>query len=294
MRGLFHLPDNTQNIQIFHATRASYENISYQVWNKPEGVKTVNMILIGAGGIGGNGFSGASGTNRGGGGGGGSGAMMHLEIAARFLPDTLYIKVGSGGGYMGNGMDSAIYLSMSPFVLLTYARGGSLGISGTGSSGGAGGAGASVTSTAPNVSYMTLGRYLCIPGVGGAAGGAHTGAIGSFVSTVTSSILCGGAGGGGTSVANTNFAGGGVNDATGFLAAIAGGPAGGGNGIAGQFQRMPLCSSGGSGGGTNGAAGKGGNGGNGAIGCGGGGGGGGVTGGTGGNGGDGLVMIMAH
>jgi hypothetical protein len=294
MWDIFHLADQSMNVQTFHATRASFANITYQVWNKPKGVRMVSMILIGGGGIGGDGCSGAAGTNRGGGGGGGSGAMVHLEVAAHFLPDTLYVKVGNGGANMGNGMESAVFISMSPSVMLTNAFGGSLGTSGFTTGGGAGGAGGSITALSNSTSYMTLTRYLCIPGVNGGAGGAHTGAVGTFAATLNSSILCGGAGGGGTPAANTNFAGGPVNDATGFLATLAGGIAGGGAGFTGKFQRVPLCSSGGSGGGTNGTAGTGGNGGDGAIGCGGGGGGAGVTGGEGGNGGDGLVMIMAY
>lgn len=125
-------------------------------------------------------------------------------------------------------------------------------------------------------------------------------------------MISGGAGGGGTPTANTNFTGGNITGA-GLIPTLSGGAAGGGAGQSGIFWGAaggivsadllmasaafsghgPFAMTGGSGGGTNGAAGTGGAGGDGAFGCGGAGGGGGVTGGAGGRGGSGLVLISA-
>jgi hypothetical protein len=145
-----------------------------------------------------------------------------------------------------------------------------------------------------------LGQWTAIAGQGGSAGGAHTGAVGATVTwAALPTVLSGGAGGGGTPIANTDFAGGPVTNIPVIpgdgptIYTLAGGTAAGGAGSDGlQYQRNFFpCFTGGSGGGTNGAAGVGGKGGNGAPGCGGGGGGGGVTGGAGGNGGSGFVII---
>lgn len=276
------------------------------VWKVPRGKSMCFILAIGSGGGGGGGFTNTTGTVRGGGGGGGSGAMTRLMIPVMFLPNALYLKVayggrgGTAGG--GGGTNGEIsYVLTDPagagtiaFTVLQsggVAAGGGTGGSGAGSA--AGGA-AGTLIAAGSCPFANFGTFISIAGKVGAAGGAVGGAAGSANALLTANPLNGGAGGGTTPAANTNFAGGDQTGAGGFNT-ITGGVAGGnpGNGAGGPWQLNPFVSYGGAGGGTGGAAGQvGGNGGDAGIGSGGGGGGGGVTGGAGGRGGDGRVWIV--
>ena len=72
-------------------------------WNKPDGLKEILVICVGAGGGGGSG--GRSTAARRGGAGGGGGSMKYLRISASALTATTYsITIGAGGaGGHGNG-----------------------------------------------------------------------------------------------------------------------------------------------------------------------------------------------
>src|SRR5687768_15156322 len=66
-------------------------------WTKPAGAKSVEVILIGAGGGGGSGRCGAAGGIRCGGGGASGGARAHETFDASVLGATESVTVGTGG-----------------------------------------------------------------------------------------------------------------------------------------------------------------------------------------------------
>lgn len=288
--------------QIFYAAGATGA-LEWQSWVRPRNISFVLLRLMGPGSGGGGGMSGAAGTARGGGGGGGAGGIVDLLIPASLLPDVLYIMVGRGGlggaaasngtqgertyvSLVNNSIISATLIACASTVNAIH---GSPGTAGGGGAGGAGG----TASTANLAQGHNLGLFTARAGQAGGAGGAHTGAIGTAVTFGSGGLpITGGAGGGGTNTANTDFGGGAITGA-GMMPTIAGGLAAAGRGQDGiSLSGNPMWgSTGGSGGGTAGAAGVGGDGGNGGYGSGGGGGGGGVTGGNGGRGGDGLVLL---
>lgn len=263
----------------------------------PKNATMLHIWAIGAGTNGGAGASRAAGTAGGGGGGGATGAIVTMLVPARFLPPTLYIVVGRGGG-----------LSTDGYTKVMFRRGDTLGIivadslllANTGATNG--GAGTNISAGAAgtvagyflgNNLYAGLGTLTITAGQGGSAGGAITGQAGGINSAFSGGMpFSGGAGGAGCTT--TDFTGGIINPTgtaqqhAGFI--IAGGIAGGGDGLNGLQFDEPFVCYGGSGGGSN-NSGVGGKGGDGAIGCGGGGGGAGVTGGAGGRGGNGRVVI---
>jgi len=294
------------DVQIFNALGTT----DWQTWRKPIGKTFAYILMVGAGSGGGGGMTGASGTARGGGGGGGSGTVTRCIAPLILLPDLLFCNIGLGGaGGVAAGAGVAAgqsYLahftavSSSYHALLSsHSTVPGVGGAGTAAAGGAGGAGGAVVANTSTLQSLTV--FNATVGCAGAAGGAHTGAVGTSVTlgvdidfSGVERATSGGCGGGGTPVADTDFAGGANTIGTlKWFPAAAGGLAAGGNGNSGFLMLQPYYSSGGSGGGTNGAAGVGGVGGDGAIGSGGGGGGGGVTGGAGGRGGNGLIMIAS-
>jgi hypothetical protein len=287
MRDSFHLPGLTENNETWFYTPSGTVPM-YQIWTKPRWCNMVSLTAIGGGG------GGAGGTNTSatgsGCGGGGSGGVTKLIIPAMFLPDRLFVSVGTGGpggaaqttGTAGGLTTVLVQATNSANDRIISANGGSAGL---GSSGG-GAAGAAVGAT--NAIWMTLGMFHASPGIAGGSG--STGVGGSVVALAGNNITCGGASGGGNNAGVPSVGG----DITGafIFPTISGGAAeaAGRNGL--TFFK-PFCSCGGSGGGasTAGAAVKGGNGGYGS----GGGGGGAATGGNniGGNGGHGIVIIVA-
>lgn len=279
----------------------------WQTWIKPRNTTMVGIKCIGPGSGGGGGFSAAAGSARGGGGGGASGRHTDLIIPAYLLPDVLYVCVPAGGkgGASGVAGTAAVRtrISLVPNDITTFTNlicvtgqsdigGGGAGTGAAAGSGGAVGSG-SILTDALGHSYAL--SFVGGNGQSGAAGGVQTGAVGVAIAIGGSSLYrTGGAGGGGTGTANTDFAGGAITG-LGQIPGIAGGLAAGGNGNSGFFSEGPVqfFSLGGTGGGSNGATGVGGAGGRGNIGSGGGGGGGGVTGGAGGDGGPGLALLWA-
>jgi hypothetical protein len=301
MLDIYDLPNNNPTIDIFY-TQGSI----FQTWKKPRGCKFVYMILIGGGGGGGGGQSGIN-TNRSGGGGGGASACIRSFFMANTLPDTLFVRVGSGGsgglpnGNGGSGVVSIVSITTSVATnsqLLSSSRyDDAAGIGGL-ANGTRGGQGSPITGF-NFFYYLGIPQFFSGTYSFGGTGGLNTG--GSGVSVTPTMMLCGGAGGGGSSSGNTDGNGGSILF-SGLYSNMNGGLSGGtNNGASGFIPIEPskisslqngLFFFGGAGGGANGI-GVGGNGGNGGYGCGGGGGGAGVTGGRGGKGGDGLIIIVS-
>jgi hypothetical protein len=302
MIDFFNINNGSSNSQVFYTKGGS----DYQIWNKPNNCKFINIFCLGAGAGGGGGAVGASTVARRGGGGGGSGGYSTGLFAASQLPDTLYLLVGQGGtgglggasvGSGGTGMTSFVCIQPNSASLNIVMRSGTVvAVAGTG--GGNGGAGETVW--AGNI-LNQLGFATATAGTAGA-----NSAISVPGANVTpTAFVCGGASGGNTSTA-ASFIGGSITG-SGFLNTVTGGALGaaavaGGAGSGGYqaslldntTKSQPMFFTGGAGGGAS-VSGSGGPGGNGAYGCGGGGGGAGLTaqGGVGGRGGDGLIIITA-
>jgi hypothetical protein len=251
MLDLFNIPTpQTANYQEFYGGIVSGRDSEF-TWIKPRGCSMVRFLLIGAGGGGGNG------NTTTGGGGGGSGAITSWIGPAIFIPDSLQIRVGKGGGVGGiDGQFTAVYYysPLGAYELLK-ALGGVSGIFGTGGSGG---------SAMPANYFTASGIFNTVAGQSG-ANGSSTGAGGN-VSASTTTFLSGGAGGAGAAAST----GGRVTPNYGYTAlpnTTAGGTVAGANGY---FITQPiLVGCGGAGGTTSTSVGT--TGGAGGIGCGGGG-----------------------
>lgn len=265
---------------------------SWIAWDMPRGISMLSILLLSGGSGGGGGMTGATGTNRGGGGGGGCSAMNRLVIPALFLPNRLYLMVGSGGkggaATIGGSAGGTSWVSTevdtgNAFVVMgsNATTGGAPGTTSGGSGTG------TLAATFSATRYTTLGNYLSTAGTNGTSG--STGSVSALTPTATI-FLTGGGGGGGSTTSNTNGGGGDIN-AAGLMPAILGGAGNGQPGSHAFTMQRPFTATGGAGGSGSGN-GTGGTGGNGGIGCGGGGGGGGITGGPGGDGGGGLIMIV--
>ena len=296
-----HLPSLTNgDIQEFTPSALAAAE-GYQTWFKPRGASMIYMLALSSGGGGGAGMTGATATVRCGGGGGGAGARSVLLMPAIYVPDVLYIRVGLGGAGGVNvagtaGSRSFITarvnsVTLTDLFLESDAGNAGGGGKGTTAVGAAGAAGAAATASWP-CAWASF--FNAIAGQAGGASGAIGGAKGVSVAYgARSNIGSGGAGGGSTPAANTNFAGGNITG-TGIVPTLTGAAGGtsnpGPSGYTFNYGGLRMAI-GGSGGGTGGAgtAGKGGDGG---LGSGGGGGGGGITRGDGGRGGGGLVCII--
>lgn len=311
MLDISNIPNSTNYTQTFYAISGSN---AWQTWIKPRGAKIIQIFCLGGGGGGSQGGVNSSGLSPAYGGGGGGGSSITQGLFPAFLlPDTLYIQVGIGGfggppktaignppaGNAGNGGLS--YVSVGP----TSSIGALILASGTTAAAGATGLGGSGGTVFVNTAFSNLGFIKTTAGVDGAD--SSTTADAFSITALTSSMVMGGAAGGGrTNGALTGFNAGSVLSSSIFLTTTLPGGAGT-SGSAGQNGRngygffSPIfCGTGGSGGGGSLSGWKGGDGGNGFYGCGGGGGGGtqqpfvgtSPTGsGKGGNGGNGLVII---
>lgn len=241
------------------------------------------MLCIGAGA--GGGSSGASNT---GWGGGGSGAISRLTIPALFIPDRLYVQVGTSGAQNSAGAESFISSQeMSTAVGDLFLVSGAAAAPAVSST--TGGA-AETIATSALCKLSTFGIATFIAGVAGANGGNAPSIAGSNAAVLSNIPLSGGGGGGG----GGSNSGGNITGA-GIYPTILGGSGTGNAGNSGFTIYKPFVSSGGSGGSggsiISGSGANGGAGGNGGIGCGGGGGGGGNVSGSGGIGGNGFVGI---
>jgi hypothetical protein len=93
---MFHLPGDSR------ATVFGPNAGKWQAWSKPPNTTMISMLCMGSGGTGLDGATSYSGDpptpTATGGTGGASGPINRLLIPAMFLPDTLYVLVGTGGG----------------------------------------------------------------------------------------------------------------------------------------------------------------------------------------------------
>ena len=299
-------------IDYFYNTGAStaltVQTPVWQTWEKPRGISMIHITCIGGGGGGRSGWC-ADSITRSGGGGGGSGGFSMLLIPAVFLPDVLYVSVGSGGAggvsittaasttgmAASDGTFSSV--NIAPTNAATYiacfanAGAGAANILVGANTAGAGGSAAN----ALNALISGLGQLTALAGHAGLSGPTTT--PGSLIYPTTGLLLSGGGCGGGGS----NNSGGSITAPTQTSFSLIPTRNGGTQspGDDGLSLSRPLMSIGGAGGGSSSSitagGGSGGRGGNGGLGCGGGGGGAGPSGtgsGAGGNGGDGLVVIQ--
>jgi hypothetical protein len=318
---LGHLVNNfSGDVQVFFTDNNNPASGS-QKWVKPSGASMCYMVVITGGGGGGGGRTRTS-TNPGGGGGGGaSGNIAKYLVPAIFIPDVLWVLVGSGGaggaangnGTIGLATDISYSAGISaisaiPNIILSSAGNNMAAATagGTAAAGAGGTLGAVIN--AGNIGAAAANSiFSVLAGGAGTAGGVQTGAVGVDVTAVWNTVaLSGGAGGAGVNTVNTGFAGGNIvlqsaldfadgtmTPASNYIAGgVAGSSTAAGDGNAGVQLWKPFYMTGGSGGGSS-DGGIGGNGGNGGIGCGGGGGGAGTTGGRGGNGGNGFAIIIS-
>ena len=282
MLDLSHIPSQQQQNYTFYATG------NWQTWNKPRNAKFIEIFCLGGGAGGSIATIGTGGRN--GGNGGGAGGIVRGIIPAFLLPDTLYILVGKGGAgsttnNTAGGVGGISYIGLQPSTseqtLICKSS------TSTPSNSAAG----ATISTVSLSAFGNLGLFTAIAGIGASSGTSGAGASQTALGT---SLVTGGAAGGGKGV-GTFFSGGNITSASAILTTqVNGGVTDAQNGADGYGTLIPFCGTGGAGGaGRQGDSGAGGNGGNGFYGCGGGGAGGTttVTGLRGGNGGDGLVII---
>jgi hypothetical protein len=304
----FNIVDGGQQRQVYYANGVN----SFHTWNKPSNCQFVHFFVLGGGGGGGAGQGSGTGTSRRGGAGGGSAGGVTGLFPSSFLPDVLYLQVGSGG--IGgitttNGSGGTLsYVMVSPdtgktaanIILVSgdAAAGGGL----SGVNGGTAGTAGTIWTYTGNL-FKDFGLVVPFAGQISAAGNTTSSSNPISVSGITVAGAPGAGMNGGTAQV------GGVINGVGFIPTMIGGPAGGsvtsttagGNGSGGfmtfnpntvGYSSQQLMFVGGSGGGSS-DGGSGGSGGSGAYGSGGGGGGAGFTnlGGSGGRGGDGIIII---
>jgi len=290
MLDLSHIPSQQQQTYTFYSVGAGI----WQTWNKPRNAKMIEIFCLGAGG--GGAHTQFSGVGVAGGGGGASGGIVRGLIPAFLLPDTIYILAGKGGAgpatlNTNGGSGGISYVGIQPSTSeQTLICKSSTTVAGGATTPNAAG-------TAPTVSVVglsafgNLGLFTAIAGIIGSIGGSSGANAGSSQGALASSLVTGGAGGGGKST--TAFAvGGNINAASAVLTTqVKGGVNAAENGADGYGTLQPFCGTGGAGG-AGIVTGQGGRGGNGFYGCGGGGVGAGSTGTSkAGDGGDGLVII---
>ena len=303
MIGSFNINDSSDKRDIFYNVGFS----KFQTWQKPPNCTFVQIFMLGGGGGGGAGNTGAAGTSRRGGAGGGSSGTVTTLFLATTLPDTLYIRVGSGGdggtGTANGGAGVISYVTLFPDTAFTASnvvmQSGSAGAGGglSGFNGGTAGTAGTVWSTTGSI-IIDLGMSIYWVGQAGALGNTSA----TPAPLVLSGITTGGGAGAGTNASTAQNGGNVVG--FGFIPTMSGGTAGGGDGSGEYKSYTPtninyttnqLVFMGGAGGGSSNNA-AGGAGGNAAYGSGGGGGGAGVTAsvaGAGGHGGDGIVIITS-
>jgi hypothetical protein len=284
MLDLSNIPSQQQQTFTFYATG------NWQTWNKPRGAKFIEIFCLGAGAGGATPVLGVGNSN--GASAGAAGGIVRGLIPAFLLPDTIYILVGKGGAGSfnvgntagGNGGISYIGLQPSTSEQTLICKSSTSVASGTT---------AATISVVSLSAFGNLGLFTAIAGVAGSTGGAG-GVQGTSQTALATSLVTGGAGGGGKT-ALIFASGGNINSASAILTTqVSGGTTDGQNGADGYGTLQPFCGTGGAGGaGKQGVSGAGGNGGNGYYGCGGGGAGASssATGLRAGNGGDGLVII---
>lgn len=178
---------------VFNANSVSAGG-NWHTWVRPVGKSYLTILAIGGGGGGGTGVVGANST-AGGGGGGGSGGQTVLEIPMDFLPNRLYISVGTSK----TGAGLASFVSTQPNTtanhVLAIANGGAVGGNASAGTGGAaGGAGAIATNATMPLGWAF--SKLALAGQAGIIGGAAV--AGAALTLPTTGLrVTGGTGGGG-------------------------------------------------------------------------------------------------
>jgi hypothetical protein len=287
------------------ATVAGNQATEWRTWTKPRGINWVYMIGVGGGSSGATGtFTGTSVANAGAA-GGSSGSQSTLLIPAIFVPNELFIQLGSGGkvtsvisGASGQGGGTTM-VAVEPIVGATSGATNLFFLIASGQAG----------STPMSGNFPLAGRGWSqnIAGQsGGTAGATQNGGGGAITLPTTGLMVTGGAGSGGKDVVGAAGGAGGAITGLGLggtFPTLSGGSAAAsgtnaGNGINGGMIK-PYMFYGGSGGGSGafaatGAGSTGSSGGNGGPGCGGGASGPGyTTTGLPGWGGDGFVIIIS-
>ena len=171
-------------------------------WNKPAGISSTLIRLVGAGG----GGSGAAASNRGSGGGGGGYSEDLIDVTGT-SSETVTIGAGGAGGAAGANAGSAGgTTSFGAFVSATGGGGGSPGSQQSGGAGGAGASGGGLNATG-NPGHMSLtGETMGQNGGGSLLGGGGQGRD-AQVGLTGGAHGGGGASGSGTSIARAGGAG---------------------------------------------------------------------------------------
>src|SRR6185369_1086087 len=177
-------PDSSAISQEFFVGSDAGSGVGWRPWYKPRGCTFIFFTIVGAGGGGGAGFVGAA-SAAGGGGGGGGGGWGQWFIPAFYLPDVLYIQVGTGGaggktsGQSGSG-GKATYVALAPSTSvgpIASAAGGSGGTGGAASGAAAVGAVAGVSTVWSGVGIAAVTASSAGTAGGDATSGAGSGAL---------------------------------------------------------------------------------------------------------------------
>jgi hypothetical protein len=196
------------DIQVFVGGKTTVSYSHWETWEKPRGAKWIYMMAVGAGG---SGSTGIAGTGSGAGGsGGGSGGQTTTFLPAFFVPDLLFVDVGSGGapvsitatdGNTGTNTDIRSDIGQSTFVQqqvsFCFAFGGAGGSAPTGATVGGTGGSAGAISQIGNSVPAGRGIYTFLAGQTGTDGGTNGSyGVNQFYPT-TGLCVTGGTGGGG-------------------------------------------------------------------------------------------------
>lgn len=309
MYDITNILSNSTTTQVFYPVAGTN---TWQTWQKPPTAKLIEIFCLGGGG--GGGAGGAGTLNSGGGGGGAAAGYVRAIFPAYLLPDTLYIKPGTGGAGTGtlsqlagsSGQGAVSFVSVGPtgstahyYPILVASSATAAGNGSTHGTNGQGGGGTAPTITTTAVApFLSTAIYLATAGIAGAGGFISPASI-VPVQALGSGLVTQGAGGLGSSGTTGSYAGSILSASVVLTQTITGSvttttfrskPAT----RHGYGVLNPFCGTGGAGGANAAAGTSGSDGGNGFYGCGGGGGGVGTTTagkGNGGRGGDGLVMI---
>lgn len=154
----------TSDLPILYGTYSAIDIKSTTTWSIPNGVKTVNVVVVGGGGSGGSGSDNTTNLMAGGTGGNAGGMIFVRDLDVSSLT-SIYASVGAGGATVttessaatsgNNGTRSFVGIDSNTPIIIA--------------SGGIAGVGAAPASTALQVSYLTS-TYVSAKGTGTYAG----------------------------------------------------------------------------------------------------------------------------
>jgi len=229
---MFHnfLPTESQYISIYSFGQVgSAVAYDWYIWNKPNDIKFVCFMIIGAGGSGGT-------VSTSGSIGGSSGNVSQIIYPAIFVPNQLYICPG-------NSTSSAATPTIPAYVSLSPNQTTSAWLLGLATGGVAGSTSAVAAETKTTAIFTTMGLSHFEPGAPGAA-------VGASLTAMTGHFLTGGAGGGNsTPSSGGNITGAGWIPTTNGGAGTSAAAGTAGDGSQGVLIWKPFCASGGAGGG---------------------------------------------